>query len=185
MTYFRPVQFVAASILLISGLAFHATAQEREAEGRLVEIEKEIDSGTARSQALAAVESDLRKTLRHVRGELRLTARRLREQELLLANSEQQLVSLSMKRDQLQMALDERRAQLLGTLAALQRLALRPPTMLLLAPGDPNDLVRSGLLLRTAVPRIQDRARGLEKELTALAVVEGQINAEQNCTCTL
>ena len=179
MLYLRSIQVVAVGVLLVSVLALQATAQEREAEGRLGEIEKEIDSDTAKSEALAAAESDLRKTLRHVRGELRLTARRLREQELLLTKSEQELVSLSAKRGALQTALGERRAQLGGTLAALQRLALRPPPMLLLAPGDPNDLVRSGLLLRTAVPRIQERARGLENELIALAEVERQIKAEQ------
>ncbi len=175
-----PSVWTAGLVFLIAGgLSSPTLAQEGDAVDRLVEIGKEIDSNAAKSDALAESESEIEATLRHVRAELRLTARRLREQELLVSKGEKELVSLGEQRAALQAALGERREQLGGTLAALQRLALRPPTFLLIAPGDPNDTVRSGLLLRTAVPRIQERAEGLERDLSALAEIERQIKAEQ------
>lgn len=146
---------------------------------RLAEIEEQLEDDAARNAALETAEADLLHSLKQLRGELRLAGRRLREQELAISKGERELEALRAKRTELQDALEARRAQLGGTLAALQRLAIRPPSMLLVAPGDPNDVVRSGLLLRTAVPRIQERAQGLEDELTALAEVELEIKAEQ------
>ena len=171
---------LALVILLSAGGSLSLSAQEKgEAQGRLSEIEQKIEADASRSVELEAAESDLLHSLKRLRGELRLAGRRLREQELAISRGERELDALGAKREELQAALESRRAQLGGTLAALQRLALRPPSMLLVAPGDPNDMVRSGLLLRSAVPRIQERARGLEIELSALNEVELKIKAEQ------
>ncbi len=179
MACFPSFRVLATAVSLVCGLSSHALAQEREAELRLGEIEQEIASDTAKTAALEEAQSELSRTLKRLRAELRLTGRRLREQELAIEVSEQELTALGTRRDELKAALSKRRAQLGGTLAALQRLALRPPTTLLVARGDPNDVVRSGLLLRTAVPRIQERAAGLENDLTALVEVERKIQAEQ------
>ena len=63
---------------------------------------------------------------------------------------------------------------------ALQRLAVRPPQALLVTPNDPNDVVRSGLLLRTAIPRMDGRAATIRAELAELAQLQEDIKARRN-----
>src|SRR3546814_18007967 len=67
---------------------------------------------------------------------------------------------------------------MMGTLAALTRLSRNPPEALLLAPGEPIDALRGAILLRAAVPELQDRARTLREEITGLTRVRTDITAQ-------
>jgi septal ring factor EnvC (AmiA/AmiB activator) len=95
--------------------------------------------------------------------------------EAALDNIETELAVLRGDAARKEIALEERRAQLGGTLGALQRLSLRPTAALLVSPGDPNDIVRSGLLLRTAVPEIERQARILRDDIAELADLRNRI----------
>src|SRR3546814_13550026 len=69
--------------------------------------------------------------------------------------------------DALPISLRNRRRQMTGTLAALARLSRNPPEALLLSAGEPIDALRGAILLRAAVPELQDRARTRSEEHTS------------------
>ena len=71
--------------------------------------------------------------------------------------------------------LAHRREQTALTLAALQRLALRPPDALIAAPGTPLETVRGALLLTSAVPALIERTNSLRSELESLTWVRHEI----------
>ncbi|MGB0627254.1 MAG: murein hydrolase activator EnvC family protein, partial [Alphaproteobacteria bacterium] len=126
------------------------------------------DEAAAQARALATL-----------RAELRAAARAVQSHEAALDTIETELVGLERDAAEKHAALDERRSQLAGTLAALQRLSLRPTAALLVSPGDPNDVVRSGLLLRTAVPQIERQARSLREDIAVLANLRNQIEVRR------
>ena len=63
-------------------------------------------------------------------------------------------------------------------LAALQNLAWKPTEALLAQPLEPQDTLRSALLLREAVPRLEYSTEGLRKDLTKIASLTTAIRAQ-------
>ena len=79
-----------------------------------------------------------------------------------------------------QRALDDSRAKQGEILGALQRLARNPPEAALLAPQQPIDRLRSGMLMAAAVPSMAAEARALTAEIERQASIHAQIVAKQN-----
>jgi murein hydrolase activator len=72
-------------------------------------------------------------------------------------------------------ALQRRRAQLIAALAAAMRIARRPPVAAL-GPGTaPADRVRSAILLRGAIPRLDRAAAELDRRIRRLAALRAGI----------
>jgi septal ring factor EnvC (AmiA/AmiB activator) len=61
----------------------------------------------------------------------------------------------------------------------LERLAVLPPEAVIAQPMPPSDLVRGAVLLRAAVPRIEDQAARLRDDLSALAITRRDIAERQ------
>lgn len=68
--------------------------------------------------------------------------------------------------------------QRVKVLAALQNLAWKPTEALLAQPLEPQDTLRSALLLREAVPRLEYSTEGLRKDLTKIASLTTAIRAQ-------
>lgn len=66
-----------------------------------------------------------------------------------------------------------------GVLMGLTKLARFPPEALIVQPGDPDDTVRGAILLRAAVPRIEERARDLRTKIESLNFARHQIEQRQ------
>ena len=73
--------------------------------------------------------------------------------------------------------LDKRRAEMAGTLAALERLGHRPPEALLATPGSPLDNLRSAMLLGAVVPELEKQAAQLATEVEALRTERKQVRS--------
>ena len=89
-------------------------------------------------------------------------ARAVQEHEETLSELELQLKDLGTLEGEKTAALDLRRQQLNGVLTALQRLAFRPSEALIAQPTSPADTVRSAILLRDVLPKIQESATDAE-----------------------
>lgn len=146
-----------------------------EVQGRLESVREAIETDRKSAEALAQAAATQARELQSLRAELRAAARAVQSHEGALDTIESELAGLQGDAARKQDELDGRRAQLGGTLAALQRLSLRPTAALLVSPGDPNDVVRSGLLLRTAVPEIERQARILRDDIAELADLRNRI----------
>jgi septal ring factor EnvC (AmiA/AmiB activator) len=177
--------FAAAFVLgaaVLTALSVPSHAQDGRPEDvgkRLESVREALDRDRAASETLAREAEAQANELAALRAELRAAARAVQSHEAALDGLEAELATLGADAVRMQGELETRRAQLGATLAALQRLSLRPTAALLVSPGDPNDVVRSGLLLRTAVPEIEVQARRLRADIEELAEVRRQIETRR------
>ncbi len=148
-------------------------------KSRLETIQRQLEQDKAKAQELDREAKALREEIGRMQLETVEVARRAQDLEEELTNIEGTLEALKAEEADRLADLQTRRVQLAGTLAALQRLAAQPPEALIAAPGSPLETVRSAMLLRVAVPAIEDRADRLRAQLHDLALVRGQIATEQ------
>ncbi|MGB0571368.1 MAG: murein hydrolase activator EnvC family protein [Alphaproteobacteria bacterium] len=170
-------------ILLTSITAPGAIAQSDEpdeVQDRLQSVREAIATDQKSAESLAREATAQARELQSLRAELQAAARAVQSHEAALDTIESELTVLRGDAARKEVALEERRAQLGGTLGALQRLSLRPTAALLVSPGDPNDIVRSGLLLRTAVPEIEGQARILRDDIAELADLRNRIELRRD-----
>ncbi|HSR71103.1 MAG TPA: peptidoglycan DD-metalloendopeptidase family protein, partial [Kiloniellales bacterium] len=170
---------------LVGGLLLLAAAPDRPAaqEDKLEEIERRLEQDRAEAQALEEKAQALRREIRSLRAEMIAAADKAQAHERALSEIEAQLAELEAQEADKSAALDARRAQLAGTLAALQRMARQPPEALIVSPGRPIDVARSALLLRVAIPEIETRAEALRRDLDELAALRATI-AERRAALT-
>lgn len=158
-----------------------AAAQETgDIEQRLSEIEEDVAAGRAAIVSLEQEADTLANELAALRVQIGAAARTAQRHAADIARLDDGLAVLTAQEDATLRDLAARRAALATTLAGLQRLALRPQAALLVTPGDPNDVVRSGLLLRTAIPGIERQAAELRNELRALADLRTEIQTSRD-----
>ncbi len=150
-------------------------AGEAAARHQLDRIERSLDADRLTVERLDKQATAAAAELDAIRTEMIKAAAAVQAQEARVGRAARQVAALADEAEAKALALAARRQELAGTLAALQRLALRPPAALLVMPGDPNDVVRSGLLLRTAVPRIESRAAALRQDIDALAALRADV----------
>ncbi|MDA0786396.1 MAG: peptidoglycan DD-metalloendopeptidase family protein [Proteobacteria bacterium] len=160
---------------LATGDAAAQSGESGEVKGRLESVREAIEADRKSAEELARAAVAQARELQSLRAELRAAARAVQSHEAALDTIEAELAVLRGDAARKQGALEARRTQLGGTLAALQRLSLRPTAALLVSPGDPNDVVRSGLLLRTAVPEIARQAQILRDDIAELADLRNRI----------
>lgn len=152
-----------------------ALAQQEQ----LQQIEQSLSEDREKAEALARRTAAIRVEIRDLRSQLKATARKAQDLEDKLTAGERRLAALEQERAIKRRAFDAQYRSLAKTLAALQRIARRPPEAALLAPGTPADTYRSALLLSKAVPAIEARATAIEGELTALDDLRRRISLEQ------
>ncbi|SDG37660.1 murein hydrolase activator EnvC family protein [Roseospirillum parvum] len=146
----------------------------------LESLERSIAEEKARQAEAEKRARALKAEIDAVRRELVAAADRVQDREAALTYMENELSRLTREARQMSDTLDRRQAQRAQVLAALERLALRPGSALLVQPGDPADAVRSALLLRAAVPAIEASARELAGEIARLAEVRAALRQQRD-----
>ena len=147
----------------------HAQSRQDEVQTALARIQQQVEQqrdGMAElDEQTRAQQAELNRT----RAELIVAARVARgyEQSITALEDELSVIDLRVARKSDDLA--SRSQALQGTILALQRLALRPQWAMLARPGDPNDTVRGGLIMRGVLPRIQERADVLRADLAELS----------------
>lgn len=154
--------------LLLAPLAYSARADEK---ADLKKVEDQIRADRDRAEALKRKQRKAAEDLHNLRREAIAAAKKAQQHEARLTELESTLLELGEREDAIRESLTRRREQMTGTLAALQRISRNPPHSMLAYPDAPIDMVRSALLLRTALPTIQRQAGELSQELAELAEV--------------
>lgn len=166
-----------AVLLLLAAALLPAgqPAAAADASRRLKEVEQELrrsrveqEEHQRRAQALTLELGELNK-------ETVAVARQAQEHEEDLSELETRLAALNRRERDDADALERRRRQTIGVLTAVQRLAWRPTEALLAQPTSPAETVRSAILLRAALPRIEEDAKLLRQELQELATLREEI----------
>lgn len=163
------------AVLVIASCA--ALAQDRR---DLRKLERQIESSREKQEALERKQKSIDRDLAKLRGELIRTARSAQEHEALLTNLETKIPELEKEASRRSEQLEAQRRQMTGTLAALERLARNPPQALLLSGAAPVEVVRSALLLRTAIPQLRSRADTLRNELTKIARIHDDLDQRRH-----
>lgn len=178
MTPIRPTATCLALLLAVAGgavLPARADDDPAALKRQLDALQGSIAGGREKAEKLKKQAAEQADQLARLRAEMQAAGRAVQSHEAAVTHLEEERAGL---RDEIAVkraSLAARRGQLGVTLAALERIALRPPAALLVSRGDPNDMVRSGLLIRTAIPQIEDRAAALRGELDELAALDMQL----------
>ena len=176
-----PAVALAALAGIAPGQIHTAAAQDQGGiQQRLSTIEQDLKDGRAAVISLEHQTVDLAADINALRVQIGAASRAAQRYAVDIASLDAELTDLSAREAASLRDLASRRKALSITLAGLQRLSLRPQAALLVTPGDLNDVVRSGLLLRSAVPGIERQAAELRQQLTALADLRQQIAGRRN-----
>ncbi|HXV23266.1 MAG TPA: peptidoglycan DD-metalloendopeptidase family protein [Alphaproteobacteria bacterium] len=161
--------------ILVAALAAIRPASADETD-KLQQIERELAKTKNEARATKERSATIATELTGLRERLIAAAAEVQDAEQELARISTSLARLEEEERTKAADLVHRRHQTALTLAALQRLALRPPDALIAAPGTPLETVRGALLLTSAVPALTHRTQELREELENLARVRSEIS---------
>ncbi|MEO5337884.1 MAG: peptidoglycan DD-metalloendopeptidase family protein [Magnetospirillum sp. WYHS-4] len=135
---------------------------------RLEEVEKALEQERSRARALEREASGLDVDLGELRNRMVEAAAAIQEHEEEVLHLEERLGVIAREEREKAKRIDFDRDRFAQVLAALARMARHPPEALVAQPLSPVDTVRSALLLRAALPQIENRAKRLRRELADL-----------------
>jgi murein hydrolase activator len=173
-----------AAIAVAAGLAA-ATMPARTANAdsdtkqTLEKVQRDLKGAQARRERLRREAEANAVELSGLKRKLVSAARRAQDHEARVSALERRVAALRAEQRDKSTVLRNRRRQMIRMLAALQRLARHPPVALIVLPASPTDTVRSAILLRGAVPRIEAQAARLKLELSQLAALRSNIALER------
>ncbi len=156
-------------------LAAHGHAADPPPDHRLKQLEGALERGREEQEELRQKARALATELADLDKELVAAARLAQEHEETLSELEVRLGELRTAETERAAALDRRQRQMVGVLTAIERLAWRPTEALIAQPTSPAETVRSAILLRAVLPRIEESAAALRQELDDLAALRGDI----------
>jgi len=157
------------SLLLLTGAAAAGPVAAPDDPGRrLREVEGELTRSRVLHDEIRSKAANLAAETERLRAEMVKAARIAQESEDRLSELENQLDDLNRRAEGDGEALQRRAQQQVGVLTALLRLAWRPTEALIAQPQSPADTVRSAILLRAAVPQIDQSAQGLREEIAGI-----------------
>jgi septal ring factor EnvC (AmiA/AmiB activator) len=172
----------AASIVLPANLAAQVQPVSETAATearRLADVERDMEHERQRRAALERRSAGLDHDVDKLRADLIAAARAAQQGEADLSRLEARLRELVADEGRLSADLARRHTQIVALAGALERLSRHPPEALFVAPGDPIDVMRGGLLLRTALPRVRAASEKLRGELETLATLRHEIAAQR------
>ncbi len=156
-----------------------AASSGKASPERLRELEGNLEKGRAERDRLKKRVEDLTRELEKLRKDSVAAARTAQEYESVISDQENRLEALGQMESEKTAVLSVRQRQLTGVLIALQRLAWRPPEALIAEPSDPNETVRTAILLRSITPKIEESTRELRLDLDSLRTIRAEIGAER------
>jgi len=168
------VALLAASPVFCQSRQQIEQERQREAE-RLRDVERSIERERGRQASLERQAQILGREVEKLQTDIVAAARAVQAQEEELSTLEQKLDTLAVEEHQKSGMFARQRDRLGWLTTAMQNLARHPPEMLLAAPGDPVDTVRSAILLQAALPRVQLAVAQLRGELERLSMLREEV----------
>lgn len=165
--------------VVAGGTSSSAIAQQGATGGRLEQIEKSLEKSRREGRALTDIASRLARQIADLRKERVKAARTAHNHERRVAALADTIAELNTERRAKTRALTARRARLADILGALQRMARQPPEALIALPGKPQDTLRSAILMRSVLPKIEAEARTLKARLASLTTLKAKIRRKR------
>jgi septal ring factor EnvC (AmiA/AmiB activator) len=162
---------LAVALALCAGGPTRAadTNADQPSAAKLQELENAIEKGKAEREQASAHAAKIAQEQEQLRADLVAAASAAQEHEETLSDLEGRMFELDGDVAAKEAALEHTRQQTSGVIAALARLAANPTAALIGEPAPPADTVRTAILLRAALPNLDQAARRLRDDLEALA----------------
>ncbi len=165
---FGRVTAAALLFAVIAAPAGLAAAPDSPTQPRLQEVEKAIEAERAQARESEEKAAALARDLRSLRRKLIVAARATQRREAEITRIEERLGEIAREESDKLTELGDRREQFVQVLMALERMARHPPEALIAQPLGADAMVRTAILLRTAVPSIERRSEDLRREIREL-----------------
>ena len=165
---------------LAQSAAGSANLDRQEAAEALRRIEDQLETGSANRANLDRLTRDLSTEINRLREQMRDAATSAQRTETTMTAVERRLAELEDDAAEKRGTLNAKAADLAALTAALQRLARTPPSHVLTPGTSPLNTVRTGLLLESAIPRLNAEAEKLKAELARLADIEDEIRDQRS-----
>jgi septal ring factor EnvC (AmiA/AmiB activator) len=169
--------------VLLIGLLIAPVATAEPAPGqrlnKLADIERARKQSEARAAALAREAKKLEREAAQTARRLVALAAEARAHERAINELKDRLSDIAAERKMRSRDLEARHAYLTQLLAALERIARRPPEALMAYARTPQDTLRGAMLLRAAIPKIEAEAQRLRAEIADLARLGEQASARR------
>jgi septal ring factor EnvC (AmiA/AmiB activator) len=173
------VRAIAASAISLAAASASAQTSLKASNDRLKGIEQSLSTAAAERSAADEAAAALAAELQRLKQRLVAVAELVQGHESQIAALEDSLQALEVSAGDKTSELDRRQNELGALLAALQRLARHPPVALIALPSSPDDTLRSAILLRDGVPRLEGMAAALRAEIDGLAELRQAIAEER------
>ncbi|WP_422364775.1 murein hydrolase activator EnvC family protein [Pelagibius sp.] len=170
----QPFRFAGFCLLALAVMPV-AGAQAQQNQDDLQALERSLEADRARAETLRNAAQALTAEVEALRERAITAAARTQSLETEIGEAERSLAALDREEAEKTDRLAKRRSQLAQTLGALQRLALQPPEAALGRAEQPIDSARAAMLLKVAVPALEERADALRAELGDLAILRARI----------
>ena len=165
--------------LLVCGPELAIANDADKADQKLQSVQDKIKRQQAESERQKKRALQLKSEMASISKELVQAAQRVHDHEASVAGVEAELNKLERVAKLKEQKLRERQRQFSGVMMALTRIARFPSEALIAQPIPPEDTVRSAILLRAAVPTIEQRADALKAELDELADARRKVDDQR------
>lgn len=131
----------------------------------LVKMEREVQAQNLEHKKLQAQATQISLELTRISKDMIASAKQIQNSEEKISRMESELETLraDLKKTEENFVVED--DNLIKTLSALQNLALKPTEALFVQPLTPVEIIRSAMLLREAVPYLQENAARIREDL--------------------
>ncbi len=172
---------LAVITAMIAGGAMPSFAQSvSKVDSQLDKLESQLSEQQKQEEFLARKSRELWTEEQALQSEAISVARRTQRLETTLTDLEDQLDDLEVREKHASTSLEDKAGQYARILMALQRLSTTPPEAVIALPTSPQDTLRSAILLKAALPGVEQHARDLRAELTEIATLREDIRTRRS-----
>ncbi len=178
---------LAAFAVLVAGGAAPSFAQSlQKVDRKLDQLENQLSEQQKQEEFLSRKSRELWTEEQALQSEAISVARRTQRLETTLTDLEDQLETLEAREKRANTSLEDKAGQYARILMALQRLSTTPPEAVIALPTSPQNTLRSAVLLKAALPGVEQHARDLRNELHDISTLRADIRdrREEMATAT-
>lgn len=172
------IRFLAFFALF--SVPFHAFSAENDGKTDLKNLELEIQSGQAKTQALKKNAAQIQAERNLLNKQIKVAAKQIQQSEAHLSSAEKKLEILSRDENSLQNQYITRKKILATLLSALLKLEKNPPPALLTKPDDASNALRSAIILGKIVPEVKSQTDVISRNLANLNQIRSDLTAQQD-----
>ncbi|MBL1241155.1 MAG: peptidoglycan DD-metalloendopeptidase family protein [OCS116 cluster bacterium] len=172
------IRFLAFFALFL--MPFQAFSADNDGSVDLENLEIEIKSGQAKTQALQKNAAQIQAERDLLNKQIKVAAKQIQQSEAHLSSGEKNLETLAIDEDLLRTQYIKRKKILATLLSALLKLEKNPPPALLTKPEDASNALRSAIILGKIVPEVKNQTDIIAHDLANLSGIRNELTAQQN-----